>query len=90
MVFRRVADALANPGPGGGGVEPEDLHVALVRVMQTQHHAEHRGLAGAVRTQQSGDAMADRPRTLLEAVASGIRAGAAAAGEPGQNPVVIG
>lgn len=31
----------------------------------------------------AGDVVADRPRTLLQAVHSGIRAGAAAAGEPG-------
>lgn len=32
----------------------------------------------------AGDALADRPRTKLEAVRSGLRAGAAAAGEPGR------
>jgi glycerol-3-phosphate dehydrogenase subunit B len=39
--------------------------------------------AGRARVFAAGDAVADRPRTLLEAVASGVRAGAAAAGEPG-------
>jgi glycerol-3-phosphate dehydrogenase subunit B len=34
----------------------------------------------------AGDVMADRPRTILQAVFSGILAGAAAAGEPGELP----
>jgi glycerol-3-phosphate dehydrogenase subunit B len=42
-------------------------------------------VAGAVsaRIFAAGDVVADKPRTVLQAVFSGIRAGAAAAGEPG-------
>lgn len=41
------------------------------------------GLLAAEAVFAAGDVMADKPRTLLQAVFSGIRAGAAAAGEPG-------
>ena len=40
-------------------------------------------LADTERVFAAGDVMADKPRTVLQAVYSGIRAGAAAAGEPG-------
>ena len=41
------------------------------------------GPVAAERIYAAGDVVADRPRTRLEAVRSGLRAGAAAAGEPG-------
>ncbi len=42
------------------------------------------GLRAADAVFAAGDVVADKPRTLLQAVFSGIRAGAAAAGEPGE------
>jgi len=44
------------------------------------------GVQASERIFAAGDVMADKPRTLLQAVFSGIRAGAAAAGEPGAIP----
>ncbi len=42
------------------------------------------GLEAAPQIFAAGDVVADKPRTLLQAVYSGVLAGAAAAGEPGQ------
>ncbi|MBW2454975.1 MAG: FAD-dependent oxidoreductase [Deltaproteobacteria bacterium] len=42
------------------------------------------GAEAAPRVYGAGDVVADRPRTMLQAVYSGVLAGAAAAGEPGQ------
>jgi pyruvate/2-oxoglutarate dehydrogenase complex dihydrolipoamide dehydrogenase (E3) component len=41
------------------------------------------GVQAGDRIFAAGDVVADKPRTLLQAVFSGVRAGAAAAGEPG-------
>ena len=51
--LRQVADA----GPGGriGRRPPEEHHLARIGVDQAEEHLDHRGLAGAVRTEQPDD-----------------------------------
>ena len=77
---RRLEIVSSVHGPALDGTAwPTDADPGLLESVGVACH----GPIAANRIYAAGDVVADRPRTRLEAVRSGLRAGAAAAGEPG-------